>query len=244
MLNTARPALRSLDRAAANASPLLDYLRASAPGLDSLTRTLPAFATAGVPALNSLAATARKGRPAVRDAVPVISHLQTASGQLDPLSRQLDALLVSLRGTGGIESTMQLMYTLAVLTSPYDSTSHLINFIAQVAPQCLAGEVAGVDVKGCSKRYSSPGQGTIPINNPGCGPQAPQNFWDNASCPGTLPAGIPTLARRAGTNAGSAGSQTKQAQLARLTNQAMSERTVPTPQTRVQLGTLLQYLLK
>jgi ABC-type transporter Mla subunit MlaD len=195
MLDAARPALRSLDRAASKATPLLGELHAASPGLLGLTRTLPSFATAGVPALKALASAATRGRPAVRAAVPVISNLRSASTQLAPLSDQLDALLVSLRNTGGIESTMQLVYTLAVLSSTYDSTSHLINFIAYAAPQCLAGETAGINVAGCSHKYSAPGQGTLPINNPGCGPQGPQNFWDNAYCAGTLPAGLPTLAR-------------------------------------------------
>jgi virulence factor Mce-like protein len=197
MLATARPALASLDRAASNAAPLLDELHAAAPGLGRLTVTLPAFATAGIPALTALATAARHGRPAVRDAVPVISHLQTASAQLAPLSSMVDQLLVSLRSTGGIESTMQLLYTLAVLSSSYDSVSHLINFIAFAAPQCLAGEQAGRDVPGCSHKYSAPGNGTVPINDVGCGPQPPQNFWDNAVCPGAAPGGVPTLRRRA-----------------------------------------------
>jgi virulence factor Mce-like protein len=192
MLVAARPALASLDRTASNAAPLLDELHAAAPGLSRLTTTLPAFATAGLPALKALATSARHGRPAVREAVPVISHLQTATRQLDPLSRMADALLVSLRSTGGIESTMQILYTLAVLSSSYDNVSHLINFIAFAAPQCLAGEQQGHDVPGCSHKYSAAGQGTIPINDVGCGPQPPQNFWDNAYCPGAVPAGIPT----------------------------------------------------
>ncbi|MHB8693991.1 MAG: MlaD family protein [Solirubrobacteraceae bacterium] len=195
MLDAARPALHSLDRAASKATPLLGDLHTASPGLLGLTRTLPSFATAGVPALKALASAATRGRPPVRAAVPVISHLQSASSQLAPLSSQLDALLVSLRDTGGIESTMQLVYTLAVLSSAYDSTSHLINFIASAAPQCLAGEGAGHNVAGCSHKYSAPGQGTVPINDTGCGPQGPQNFWDNAYCAGALPAGLPTLAR-------------------------------------------------
>jgi ABC-type transporter Mla subunit MlaD len=197
MLDAVRPGLGSLDRAAANASPLLDYLRASAPGLVSLTNTLPQLAGAGIPALKSLASAAARGRPALRQALPVISHLRTGTTQLAPLATQLDRLLVSLRSTGGIEGTMRLLYTLATLSSTYDNVSHVINFLASVAPQCLAGERAGKDVPGCSHKWSAPGQGTVPINEPGCGPQQPQNLWDNGYCPAPTPGGLPTLARRA-----------------------------------------------
>jgi virulence factor Mce-like protein len=196
MLDAVRPALRSLDRAASNASPLLDYLHASAPGLTSLTTTLPALARAGVPAVNSLATAAARGRPALRDALPVISNLGVASVQLAPLANQLDQLFVSLRSTGGIEGTMRLLYTLAVLTGSYDSVSHLINFLAQLAPQCIAGEQAGIDVAGCSHKYSAPGQGTVPINEPSCGPQPPQNFWRNAYCPAPAPGPLGFSRRR------------------------------------------------
>jgi hypothetical protein len=196
MLDAARPALRSLDRAAASATPLLDQLRAAAPALQRLTTTLPAFASAGVPALHALAGTAARGMPVIAHALPVASRVRTATNQLAPLAGQLDALLVSLRSTGGIESTMQLLYTLAVVTSTYDNVSHLINFIAEAAPQCLAGEQQGRDVAGCSKAYTSPGAGTVPINDPGCGLQPPQNFWDDAYCSGALPGGVPTPAAR------------------------------------------------
>jgi virulence factor Mce-like protein len=183
MLDAVRPGLRSLDLAATNASPLLDYLHASAPGLASLTATLPSLARAGIPAVQSLASAAARGRPALRDALPLISQLGTASAQLAPFADQLDQLFVSLRSTGGIEGTMRLLYTLAVVTSSYDSVSHLVSFMANVAQQCLAGEAAGIDVAGCSKAYTAPGQGTVPINEPSCGPQSPQDLWRNHYCP-------------------------------------------------------------
>lgn len=43
MLDAARPGLQSLDRAMASGTPLLGALDASAPGLRTLTTTLPQF---------------------------------------------------------------------------------------------------------------------------------------------------------------------------------------------------------
>jgi virulence factor Mce-like protein len=189
MLDAVRPGLRSLDRAATNASPLLDALRRSGPGLDKLTTTLPALTRAGGPALKALSSVAKTGRPIVRRAVPTASRLQRASAQLGALTPDIDQLLVSLRKTGGIESTMRLLYTLAALTATYDSTSHLINFIANVAPNCLAAEVLHTDSAGCSHKWSSAGQGTIPVNAPSCGPQKPEDLWRNHRCPLAVPVG-------------------------------------------------------
>ncbi|MHB8689985.1 MAG: MlaD family protein [Solirubrobacteraceae bacterium] len=201
MLDAVRPGLRSLDLAARNASPLLDSLHTSSPGIASLTATLPSLARAGIPAFRSLASAAARGRPALRDATPVISQLGTASAQLAPLADQLDQLFVSLRSTGGIEGTLRLLYTIAVVASSYDSVSHLIGFMANVAPQCLAGESAGSSVAGCSKAYTAPGQGTVPINEPSCGPQRPQDLWRDHYCP--LPAPIPiALSRGTHTHSG------------------------------------------
>jgi ABC-type transporter Mla subunit MlaD len=195
MLDAVRPGLRSLDRAAAKAGPLLDDLRASAPQLSSLTRTLPAFSAPGVSALHSLAAAAVRGRPALRTAAPIVAHLNAATQQVAPLATQIDQLLVSMRDTGGVEGTLRMLYTLATLSSSYDSVSHLINFLVQVAPQCLAAEGAGRDAPGCSHKWSAPGHGTVPINEPSCGPQAPEALWENVRCALPLPGGVPTAWR-------------------------------------------------
>src|SRR6202030_1613041 len=51
-----------VDSAAATATPLLSELRTAAPELNRVTTTLPAFATAGIPALKTLSAAAAAGR--------------------------------------------------------------------------------------------------------------------------------------------------------------------------------------
>jgi ABC-type transporter Mla subunit MlaD len=189
MLDQVRPGLRSLDRAATDATPLLDALHSAAPELQKATRTLPAFARAGSPALRALSQVTHDNRAVLRRARPTASRLAGASQQLGPLAGQVDDLLVSLRQTGGVEGTMRILYTLAVLTSTYDDTSHIINFIANVAPNCLIAEQAGTDSPGCSHKWSAPGHGTIPVNEPSCGPQKPEDLWRNHRCPLAVPVG-------------------------------------------------------
>lgn len=182
MLRAVRPGLRALDRTAKDATPLLRSLRTAAPGLTELTRTLPAFADAGRPALRVLTGVARTARPAVKRATPVIRNLRTATQRMGVLAPEVDKLLVSLRDSGGIEGAMRILYSLATLASSYDETSHIINFIANVAPNCIVAEQANVDSAGCSRKWDAPGDGTVPINQPRCGPQKPENVWRNYRC--------------------------------------------------------------
>jgi hypothetical protein len=90
---------------------------------------------------------------------------------------------------------MRLLYTLAALSSEEDSVSHLINFTATAAPQCLAAEAVSLNISSCSHAWSAPGTGAVPINEPSCGAQAPADMWLNHYCPVPLPAGLPTLRR-------------------------------------------------
>jgi virulence factor Mce-like protein len=173
LLEAARPGLRSLDRAIAQGTPLLEDLRASGPGLTDLTRLVPPFARAGTPALRSLASAADAGRPAVRSARDVVVRLKRASNRAMPFAQRLRQLLVSTRDQGGIESIMRFLYSEAATTAPYDAISHVQAVFANVLPQCLGGSNA----PGCDGRYLSPGQGTIPPDDPGCGPQ-PGAPWD------------------------------------------------------------------
>ncbi len=201
MLAAVRPGLRSLDTAATNATPLLASLQASAPGLQQLTTTLPAFAQAGIPALRMLAAAAATGRPAVRDALPVISRLEAVTDPLATLASGLDRFLVSSRDKGALEGVLKVTYAFANNTSLYDNVSHILTFIVGVAPACIAGQQGGFDVAGCAHNYQAPGQGLLPVNEPSCGPKNPA--WFNERCPLASPGPI-TLARAAASQGGRA----------------------------------------
>lgn len=191
MLDAVRPGLRSLDRAATDATPLVRSLRRSAPEVGRLTRTLPALTVPANQALRGLSTVTRDGRPVLRRARPTVARLGRVMDQLGPLTPEIDRLLVSLRETGGIEGTMRLLYTLAALTGSYDGTSHFVSFVANVAPNCLAAQAAEREEKGCNQKWSSPGKGAIPINQPACGPQRPEHLWRNHYCAIPLPAGTP-----------------------------------------------------
>lgn len=171
MLDAVRPGLHSLDRATISAAPLLDQLRATAPGLESLTRTLPAFSRAGVPALRKLGAAAAKGRRAVRSAKPVVSLVRKTATAAQPFARHLDQLLVSMRDQGAIEGTLKLFYALATDSAAYDEISHILSLYVGAYPDCFADSPPAE----CVHAYSGPDRGTAPVNGPRRGPAGPPN---------------------------------------------------------------------
>jgi virulence factor Mce-like protein len=229
MLAAVRPGLRALDRAATNATPLLGELRAAAPGLTQLTTTLPAFSRAGIPALRTLGAAAAAGRPAVRDAVGVVSRVRAVTGPLGALGSQLNQLLLSLRGDGGIEGLLRLTYTFATNTALYDNVSHIITFIASVAPECIAAQQGGFDLAGCAHKYNSPGAGEVPVNEPSCGPKS--GAWFDQRCPPVPPGPF--------ANQPLAGHAAR-ARVQKLDNSALAGRRVDTRALRP----LLSYLIR
>lgn len=189
LLETSRPALRSIDRVVDQGTPLLRALRESAPALSRVTRDLPPFAAAAQATLTRLVPVADSGRRTVDAALPVVGHLHSAMTEGLPAMRQLDALLVDSRDRGGIEGVMRWLYSFATATSAYDETSHIAGFVLRTAPQCFAS----ASTPGCDVDFNAPGQGTIPPDNPSCGPQngAP---WDP---PTTCTSEVPTRRRAA-----------------------------------------------
>jgi virulence factor Mce-like protein len=201
MLSAVRPGLRSLNQAAVHLTPLLSDLRTAAPQLTRLTSTLPAFARAGMPAVRTVSAAAAAGRPAVHAAVPVVDHLLKVTGPLQTVASSLSQLLVSSRQTGAFEGVEAVIYSLANISSLYDNVSHILSFTVNVAPQCIIGEQAGIQVPGCDHNYTASGQGTVPINEPSCGPQA-NVAWLQDHCTPVAP-GLISLKRDAGTTVAS-----------------------------------------
>jgi virulence factor Mce-like protein len=178
MLDATRPALRALRRTATRVTPVVRDLEAAAPGLRTLTREVPPFVAAGTPAVRSLAAAARTGEPALRAARPVVKTLQKTAGEAVPFARDLDVLLRSTRDNGGFEGILRTFYSIAVSMSAYDDISHVVGLAINVYPQCIADKT----IPGCDARYTAPGKGTVPVNNPGCGPRSGATWNPPTTC--------------------------------------------------------------
>ena len=173
LLDALRPGLRSLDHMITNGTPLLASLRSAAPELVSTTYALPSFVAAGIPALASLGSAARNGLAVLPTVEPVVNDLKRASEPSIAFADNLDKLLINTRDSGGLEGLLTFFYAFATLTAGYDQTSHIMTLLVRVFPQCLGNTGA----PGCSFKYNAPGQGTIPPDDPACGPQ-PGAPWD------------------------------------------------------------------
>jgi hypothetical protein len=143
------------------------------------------------------------------------------------LATGLDQLLVNLRGAGAIEGVLRLVYSLATETALYDNVSHIAAFIVNIDVKCVLGWVAQTDVAGCSRRYTSPGAGALPINEPSCGAQS--GAWFNAFCAPVAPGPLAFTARSSG-----------QPELAQLVGGGLSGHTEPVARARSLLGYLLR----
>lgn len=176
LLSALRPGLSAVDRTLASGSPLLGELQASAPEVNAITNRIPSFLAAATPALHSLSAAATAGHPAMRAATPVVRDLRKMSATARGFAPPLDSFLINLRNSGAIEGTLASLYTFAVWTDSYDTVSHLAGVAIRPILQC----VTVPSTPGCRANYNSPGQGTIPANDPACGPQ-PGAIWDPAT---------------------------------------------------------------
>lgn len=167
MLDSARSGLRSVNTAMSASTPLLADLRGAAPRLNTLFGTLPRFLDAGRPALESLGHTSRIGSDTARTALVLAKNLRLATRATRPFAASLNRLLVSTRDQGGLEGILRFFYSMATVLSGYDETSHLYGFATRTFAECIADGTR----LGCDHDYSAPGNGTIPINSPDCGPQ-------------------------------------------------------------------------
>jgi ABC-type transporter Mla subunit MlaD len=161
LLTELRTNLGPLNEVAADGGPLLHDLQATAPGLLTLTRTVPAFADAGLPALNALGHAAAKGSVAVKAASPVVRQLSGLSSVAPQVLTLADQLLVSTRDSGAFEGALRLLYSLSTDSAAYDSISHFVTALIIPFPTCLADPAT----TGCSHAYDAPAEGSTPINN-------------------------------------------------------------------------------
>lgn len=200
MLERSDSGLRVVDRLAREAVPLADDLRDAGPSLDGLVRRLGTFSRLGVPAVTAVRAAAATGRRHLAPVTRVTRELRGFAERAVPVGAQLRDLLVSLRDAGGVESLLNIGYTLASMSSGYDSVSHMAGVYIGLSPECIAANQSADRTRstaplppGCSHSFLSPGQGTVPINAPGAGPQ---NQWDSVLSDAVV-GGPPPSSRRA-----------------------------------------------
>jgi ABC-type transporter Mla subunit MlaD len=149
-LEQARPTLRQLGDLAAQQTPLLTDLNASAGQLTRLSEVLPKFNDASVPAITTLGSAAKIGRQALAAGTDEIQALKQASKKSYPASNQIANLLVDLddpkravetnpqasvdtgrkapTGYTGLEGLLNYGFYQTTAINQYDQIGHLLHF--------------------------------------------------------------------------------------------------------------------
>lgn len=150
------PTMQRLGGLADQMTPVLDDLNSAAPQLNQFIKQLGPFSQAGTPALKSLGDTADVGDQALLKAKPIVTDLRSFASQAKPLTGNLEALLTSLRTTGGIERLMDFLYFQAAATNGYDSLGHYLRAIF-VLTNCTTYVTTATP--GCSANFEKPATG-------------------------------------------------------------------------------------
>jgi ABC-type transporter Mla subunit MlaD len=161
-----RPTMVELGNLAAEQTPLLVDLRASAPQLNELAVSLPAFNEASEVSVDSLGEAAVVGKKALRKGRDEIKQLRTASKKASPVAELLADFLRDLddpdrhvqadaraaketgrpmtTGYTGLEGLLNYVYYQAGSLNQYDPVSHLLHFsIFSVETPCQQFNTGG-----------------------------------------------------------------------------------------------------
>jgi phospholipid/cholesterol/gamma-HCH transport system substrate-binding protein len=167
-LSSTRGGLRSLDRIAKAATPLLRDLRKAGPSLTSATGSISAFTSVATPAVKDLGATSRVGLRAIGPTSAAVRQLGTLARKIKPVAPLLTNLLESLRDTGGVDGAVRWIYAMATVAAGYDSVSHMTALLVTAYPRCILAP----NSPGCSHDFAA---NSLAVNAPQLGPQT--DMW-------------------------------------------------------------------
>ena len=174
------PTLRNLGTAAREQTPALADLRAAAPSVISLLDTLPPFARASEPAVNSLADASRLGRTAVRESSSTVRLLGTLGEATQEPANNLRFVLEHLDDRGfaaekdpdspggagytGLEAILQYPFDQSLAINIFDTRGYILKLSALIN-ECTSYTDAQ-EAKADMERYKRCTSGLGP-NQPG-----------------------------------------------------------------------------
>jgi ABC-type transporter Mla subunit MlaD len=147
-----KPTMQRLGGLADQMTPVLTDLNAAAPEINNFIKQLGPFSQAGTPALTSLGDAAAVGDQALLKSKPIVGDLKTFANDAQPTVDNLEKLLTSLKGTGGIERLMDFLYFQAAATNGYDSLGHYLRAVFVLTP-CTTYVVDPTAAPGCSANF-------------------------------------------------------------------------------------------
>jgi ABC-type transporter Mla subunit MlaD len=147
-LRELKPAVARIGRLSDQLGPSVANLTAKAPDVNRAVTNLRPFAAAARPAIKTLGNTADQGRETFPKLDRVARQLRATATPLVPAAKSLADLTRSYDRTGGIASTLQLLYLYTGALNGKDATSHYtrttvynslcIERSPTVVPQCIA----------------------------------------------------------------------------------------------------------
>ncbi len=181
-LHQVRLTMRDLKQFGNQGTPLFADLKAVAPSLNTATKKLGPFASAGIPALKSLGQAATQVGPDLVHADPVITDLRDLGNQAKPSAKALKKVLYTLSHapggkTTGLQFLMDAIWGISGSVNGYDSFGHFlrsnllvtacISYQSVVQPGCIAnwGNVAASAASAgahSARRPSKAGLGVAP----------------------------------------------------------------------------------
>jgi ABC-type transporter Mla subunit MlaD len=172
-LRELRPTLQKLGALSDEMTPVLSDLHGAAPDINRFILDLGPFAQAGRESMPSLGEAADVGRTALVRTTPIVKQLRAFAKPGKPLSKNLAALLTSLRDTGGIERLMDYLFYQVAAINGFDTYGHYLraglilnactDYVAQTRPDCTAkftgpGSIGEAQAQGASARAGSRSQ--------------------------------------------------------------------------------------
>jgi virulence factor Mce-like protein len=125
-LRQLKPTMVRLGALSDQMTPVLTDLGAVAPDVNRLIQQMGPFSQAGIPALTSLGDASVVGREALVKSKPIVQDLREFGTTAKPLTKNLSALLTSVRDTGGIERLMDYVFYQVAAINGYDSVGHYL----------------------------------------------------------------------------------------------------------------------
>ncbi len=151
-LSRLRPLMADLGQLAAQGTPVMTDLGASASALGSQFANLVPFAAQARRALTELGSAASRSAPSLVATLPLAQRLGQLGNAGRPASANLSRLLASLQSTGGIQQLMALLFNGAVAGNGFNSLGHYLRNEPLVS-SCT--NYATSPVPGCSANFGS-----------------------------------------------------------------------------------------
>jgi len=152
-LRELRPTMTRLGALSDQFTPVLSDLGDVAPDVSAFIRQLGPFSKQATPALTSLGDTSVVGRRALLNSKPIIEDLRTFASEAKPLSTNLEALLTSLKETGGVERLMDYLFYQVAAINGFDAFGHYLR--AQLVVN-LCSTYAVTNDPACSSKFLAP----------------------------------------------------------------------------------------